>query len=118
MSLGRSSLVISLPKNWIQLNSLNKGDVVSFAIQRDRSLVVSPGVEKKRRHNEITVRIERSEDATLLVRRIIACYLNGYFGIRLVSDSGYFSSTKRRNPKHCWKALHENYGFRRSEYVS
>ena len=87
MSLGRSSLVISLPKNWIQLNSLNKGDVVSFAIQRDRSLVVSPGPEKKRRHNEITVRIETSEDETLLVRRIIACYMNGYFGVRLVSGS-------------------------------
>jgi phosphate uptake regulator len=95
MSLGRSSLVISLPKNWIQLNSLNKGDVVSFAIQRDRSLVVSPGAEKKRKHNEITVRIEISEDATLLVRKIIACYLNGYFGIRLVSDSGI--SVPQRN---------------------
>jgi phosphate uptake regulator len=88
MSLGRSSLVISLPKNWIQLNNLNKGDVVSFAIQRDRSLVVSPGAEKKRKHNEITIRIETGEDATLLVRKIIACYLNGYFGIRLILDSG------------------------------
>jgi phosphate uptake regulator len=87
MSLGRSSLVISLPKNWVQLNNLNKGDVVSFAIQRDRSLVVSPGAEKKMKHNEISVRIETSEDATLLVRKIIACYLNGYFGIRLISDS-------------------------------
>jgi phosphate uptake regulator len=95
MSLGRSSLVISLPKNWIQLNSLNKGDVVSFAIQRDRSLVVSPSPEKKRRHNEITVRIETSEDATLLIRKIIACYLNGYFGIRLVSDSVF--SVPQRN---------------------
>jgi phosphate uptake regulator len=87
MSLGKSSLVISLPKNWIQLNSLNKGDVVSFAIQRDRSLVISPSAEKKKRHNEITVKIGTSEDETILVRRIIACYLNGYFGIRLISDS-------------------------------
>jgi phosphate uptake regulator len=95
MSLGRSSLVISLPKNWIQLNNLNKGDVVSFTIQRDRSLIVSPSPEKKRRHNEITVRIETSEDATLLVRKMIACYLNGYFGIRLVSDSVF--SVPQRN---------------------
>jgi phosphate uptake regulator len=95
MSLGRSSLVISLPKNWIQLNSLNKGDVVSFAIQRDRSLVISPGAEKKRRRNEISVRIDTSEDATLPVRKIIACYLNGYFGIRLVSDSVF--SVPQRN---------------------
>src|SRR3972149_4105123 len=30
MSLGRSSMVISLPKNWLQLNELNKGDVDHF----------------------------------------------------------------------------------------
>jgi phosphate uptake regulator len=95
MSLGRSSLVISLPKNWIQLNSLNKGDVVSFAIQRDRSLVISPGTEKKRKHNEITVRIEIDEEAALIVRKIIACYLNGYFGIRFVSGSAI--SVPQRN---------------------
>jgi phosphate uptake regulator len=95
MSLGRSSLVISLPKNWIQLNKLNKGDVVSFAIQRDRSLVISPGAEKKKRRSEITVKIETSEDAALLVQRIIACYLNGYFGIRLISD--HIISAPQRN---------------------
>jgi phosphate uptake regulator len=94
MSLGKSSLVISLPKNWIQLNSLNKGDVVSYAIQRDRSLVVSPGPEKKRRHNEITIRIEASEDTNVFVRKIIASYLNGYFGIRLVSNSNFSASQK------------------------
>ena len=47
MSLGRSSMVISLPKNWMQLNELKKGDVVSYAIQRDRSLVVYPSAKKK-----------------------------------------------------------------------
>jgi phosphate uptake regulator len=47
MALGRSSMVISLLKNWMNLNELNRGDVVSFAIQRDRSLVVYPGAEKK-----------------------------------------------------------------------
>ena len=42
MSLGRSSLVISLPKHWTQLNELKQGDVVSLAIQRDRSLSIFP----------------------------------------------------------------------------
>jgi phosphate uptake regulator len=47
MSLGRSSMVITLPKNWMQLNELKKGDAVSLAIQRDRSLVVYPSAQKK-----------------------------------------------------------------------
>jgi phosphate uptake regulator len=47
MSLGKSSLVISLPKEWMPLNDLKKGDAVSFNIQRDRSLVVHPSAFKK-----------------------------------------------------------------------
>jgi len=30
MSLGRSSLVISLPKYWVQLNELKQGDVATL----------------------------------------------------------------------------------------
>jgi hypothetical protein len=48
MSLGRSSLVISLPKYWVELNELKQGDVVSIAINRDRSLAIFPGARKER----------------------------------------------------------------------
>jgi len=85
MSLGRSSMVISLPKNWMVLNELNKGDVVSYAIQRDRSLVVYPGA-KKTAPKEITLKIGQNEDETLLSQRIIGSFLNGYSGITLISE--------------------------------
>jgi phosphate uptake regulator len=85
MSLGRSSLVISLPKHWVKLNELNRGDVVSLAVQRDRSLVVFPGVEKKKESKKITLHVDPEEREVMVVRSIIACYLNGYSGIRLVS---------------------------------
>jgi phosphate uptake regulator len=86
MSLGRSSLVISLPRHWIELNKLNKGDVVSLAVQRDRSLVVFPGAEKKREPKEITLKIDPNDKESLIVRRLIGCYLNGYSAINVVSD--------------------------------
>ena len=95
MSLGRSSLVISLPKNWMELNELKKGDVVSLAIQRDRSLVVFPGAEKKIERKEITLHVAPSEGETLIVRRIIGCYLNGYSAIRIISDK-IFSVPERK----------------------
>lgn len=95
MSLGRSSLVVSLPKHWMELNELKKGDVVSFAIQRDRSLVICPGAEKKRESREITLQVETNEKETLIVRRIVGCYLNGYSGIRIVSKN-IFSVPQRR----------------------
>ena len=86
MSLGRSSSVISLPKNWMQLNELKKGDVVSFAIQRDRSLVIYPGAKKKTETKATTLRIDPNEDELLITMKIVGCYLNGYSGITLLSE--------------------------------
>ncbi|MGA2386430.1 MAG: phosphate uptake regulator PhoU [Candidatus Bathyarchaeia archaeon] len=86
MSLGRSSMVISLPKNWMTLNELNKGDVVSYAIQRDRSLVVYPGAEKKSPPKETTIKIGSNEDEALIIQKIIGSFLNGYSGITLIAE--------------------------------
>jgi len=95
MSLGRSSLVISLPKHWTKLNELKQGDVVSLAVQRDRSLVVFPGTGRKEGSREITLHIDPNETNIMIVRSIIACYLNGYSGIRLVSKK-IFPVTQQR----------------------
>jgi len=86
MSLGRSSMVISLPKNWMTLNELNKGDVVSYAIQRDRSLVVYPGAERKSPPKETTIRIGPNDDETQITQKIIGSFLNGYSGITLIAE--------------------------------
>jgi phosphate uptake regulator len=86
MSLGKSSLVISLPKNWMQINELKKGDAVSFAIQRDRSLVIYPSTHKKNQNREITLNIDQDEDETLISQKVIGSFLNGYSGITLVSE--------------------------------
>lgn len=85
MALGRSSLVISLPKHWIQLTELKQGDVVSLAINRDRSLVIFPGARKEDEPSKITLYVDPEEKEAFLARSLIACYLNGYSIIRLVS---------------------------------
>jgi phosphate uptake regulator len=95
MSLGRSSMVISLPKSWMQLNELNKGDVVSFAIQRDRSLVVYPSAQRKDSKKEITLHVGPNDEEALISRRIVGCYLNGYTGITLISEN-FFSIPQRK----------------------
>jgi phosphate uptake regulator len=95
MALGRSSMVISLPKNWMQLNELKKGDVVSYAIQRDRSLVVYPRAEKKVIPKEITLRVDQNEEEALITQRILGSFLNGYSGITLISEK-IFSVPQRK----------------------
>jgi phosphate uptake regulator len=95
MSLGRSSMVISLPKNWLQLNELKKGDAVSYAIQRDRSLVVYPSSKTKKAPKEITLRIGQNEDEMLITQKIIGAFLNGYSGFTLISEK-IFSIPQRK----------------------
>ena len=95
MSLGRSSLVISLPKHWVDLNKLKRGDVVSLDVQRDRSLIVFPRVKSERKVRKITLYIDPNETEASIARSIIACYLNGYFSIRLASRK-IFSTAQQK----------------------
>ncbi len=95
MALGRSSLVISLPKHWVELNEIKQGDVVSLAVQRDRSLVVFPSSEAKKAPKETTLYVDPDEKETLIVRRIIGCYLNGYSQVRILSKK-IFSVAQRK----------------------
>jgi phosphate uptake regulator len=87
MSLGKSSLVISLPKEWIQLNNLEKGDAVSFNIQRDHALVVYPSTLKKSEPKEITIAVSQNEEEILITQKILGAFLNGYSGITLTSEN-------------------------------
>jgi phosphate uptake regulator len=86
MSLGKSSLVVSLPKEWMHLNDLKKGDAVSLCIQRDCSLVVYPSASKESKPKEITLSIGQNEEELLVTQKILGAFLNGYSGIILTSD--------------------------------
>lgn len=95
MALGRSSLVISLPKHWVNLNKLKRGDFVSLDVQRDRSLIVFPGVERKKEERKITLYVDPNETEASIARSIIACYLNGYSSVRLASRK-MFSTAQQK----------------------
>ncbi len=87
MSAGKSSLVVSLPKEWMQLNELKKGDTVSFNIQRDRSLVVYPSTSRKAVPKEITLSVGHGDEEILISQKILGAFLNGYTEIMLTSES-------------------------------
>jgi len=89
----------------MELNELKKGDVVSLAVQRDRSLVVFPSAERKLEPKEITLYVEPQEKENLIVRRIIGCYLNGYSSIRIVSK-GIFSVVQRKAIRNIVRTLY------------
>ena len=95
MKLGRSSLVVSLPKRWVELNHLKQGDVITITTQRDGSLAIFPGVVKRDRKKEITIKIEADENPDFIVRKIVSSYLNGCSDIYLAS-SGVLSVAQQK----------------------
>jgi phosphate uptake regulator len=85
MSLG-SSFVISIPKPWIRINTLGKGDFVFLETMNDGSLVVHPTSSTRKKITDIHLNIKADESENSVVRRVIGSYLNGYNKIRLTSE--------------------------------
>lgn len=86
MALGKSSLVIAIPKHWMKKNDLNRGDYVSLNVRNDGSLNVYPGTEVKK-ERKINLSFSMEEDENSITRHIISCYLNGYTTIQLLSKN-------------------------------
>ncbi len=92
--LGKSTLVVSLPKDWIEVNRLRWHDSVVLTPQMDGSIAVYPENLKKKPMREITLVID-PKDEVFLYRKITACYLSGYSSIKLISK-GIFTDAQRR----------------------
>jgi len=86
MLLGRSSLVISLPKQWLEYHKLKKGDAVSLSMRKDGSLVIYPTVRKEETKH-VNLVVDNNESYDSLIRKMVACYLNGYESIEIKSTS-------------------------------
>ena len=93
--LGKSSLVVTLPSDWIKTNNLKRGDMLDVVIQKDQSLLIKPEYSEKKRENEISLLLEEDEPTESITRIIIGCYLNGYDFIKLKSKK-IFSTTQQK----------------------
>jgi phosphate uptake regulator len=70
VALGRSSLVVSMPKAWLELHGLGKGDEVSLDVQPDGSLVIQSMLEQggRRREIHLAVKTEAFLDGCTVVK--------------------------------------------------
>lgn len=78
---GRESYIVSLPKQWVTDNGLNKGDQLAFRMQEDSSILLIPrnilenrGKSKEAPLNEFIVNLTGKENAQSVSRRIISLY--------------------------------------------
>lgn len=105
IALGKSSLVISLPKSWININNLKRGDYLSLETQKDLSLIIHPSTRFVDEEKRKVVVIEHDQDADSITRIIIGCYLNGYNKIQLTSKR-FFTSTQQEAIRDIVKTLY------------
>jgi phosphate uptake regulator len=105
MALGKSSLVISLPKEWISVNNLKRGDIVNLEIQRDLSLLVNPLLQMEKKEKRKLVVIEPDQEKDEITRIIIGCYLNGYNTIQLTSKK-FFTPIQQKAIREIVKSLY------------
>lgn len=87
MALGKSSRVVSLPKEWLRVNQLGQGSTVTVRMQGDGSLVIYPVSEKSDEVKRIELSIREGESVESITRKIIGAYLDGYFHIVLSSEN-------------------------------
>jgi len=83
---GYSTLVVSLPRNWIRQSGLKHGDMISMKDGSDGSLLLYPKITKE--EPKLTAVIVDAEQCTaegLLSRIITGAYIAGYDLIKVVS---------------------------------
>ena len=95
VALGRSSLVVSMPKAWLELHGLGKGDEVFLDVQPDGSLTIQSMVEQRERGRVIHLAVEAGEGEDSIGRRIIGAFLDGYTAVKL-SSGEVFSPGQQR----------------------
>jgi len=81
-----SSILISLPSQWIKSNNLKKGNIVPIDINRDNSISIFPSEYTTDEAKEVTIPYSVVGMDTL-VNQVYGAYLLGYDVIRIKANS-------------------------------
>ncbi|MEM4641222.1 MAG: AbrB/MazE/SpoVT family DNA-binding domain-containing protein [Candidatus Pacearchaeota archaeon] len=83
---GNSSFVVSLPREWVEKNKLEKGDLIYLTQNDNGDLVIQPREKKQEKvDREITISIE-GKDERSIKREIISAYLNNFSTVKIVGN--------------------------------
>jgi len=86
MALGKSSRVVSLPKEWLRRNQLDQGDTVTYQIHRNGTLIIRSTPDGSDEPKRIELSVGENERPESITRRIIGAFLDGYSIIVLSSE--------------------------------
>jgi phosphate uptake regulator len=94
ISLGKSTLVISLPSKWVREQNLKKGDEVDV-VEQEGSLILKSSEHRPALLSK-TIEIKTAKEK-FIERVLVSCYVNGYDEIKLnvIPKSRIFDSVQR-----------------------
>ncbi|MEM4703690.1 MAG: PhoU domain-containing protein [Candidatus Bathyarchaeia archaeon] len=85
--VGYSTLTISLPSEWAKQNNVAPGDLIFISLERDGTLRVMPGhIAQREEAEEFIINADACDEAGMLERVIVGCYILGRDVIRVTSS--------------------------------
>lgn len=104
---GKSSYIVSLPKQWIMELGLKQGDPINVVRHGSSTLQISPTQysAKSLQMEDATFEVGPDDDNTSIVRRLISLYFLGFKTINIKPKTGRFKPAQRTAVKDAVKKM-------------
>ena len=104
---GKSSYIVSLPKQWINELGLKQGDQIRMVRKGSSTLELFPPKFESRtqKKEDATIEISEDEKAESIVRKLISLYFLGFRTINLKPKNGRLDPSQRNTAKEAVKRM-------------
>ena len=104
---GKSSYIVSLPKQWIIELGLKQGDQIRMVRKGSSTLELYPPKFESRikKKEDATIEIDIEEEASSIVRKLISLYFLGFKTINVKPKNGRLSPNQRKAVKEAVKRM-------------
>lgn len=104
---GKSSYIVSLPKQWIMELGLKQGDQISITREGKSALKIIPSKDqaKSTQSEEAILEITRDDDNAAIIRKLVSLYFLGYKTIQVKPKSDRLQPGQRNAIKSAVKGM-------------
>lgn len=104
---GKSSYIVSLPKQWVMELGLKQGDQVRMVRKDSSTLELYPPKFESRiqKKEDAVIEIKDGEEASSIVRKLISLYFLGFKTINVKPKNGRLSASQRNTVKGAVKRM-------------
>jgi len=92
---GKSTITVSLPKDWITSKGLEPGDRILMHQPPDGTLVITTEADKKKKVTKKTLLISETDKEEHIIRKMVGAYLNGYTVLEVKADKKELMNARR-----------------------